>query len=71
MRVRGRAPDSVLYEHGHVLTPGRHVGAEEDEGEPFDERFPKLVANLEEQFAEGDKLVVAIRAALRGLVNAR
>ncbi|KYF68881.1 hypothetical protein BE11_27410 [Sorangium cellulosum] len=40
--------------HQHVLTPGLHVGGMdvEDEQEPFEERFPKLVARLEAQFAE-------------------
>jgi type I restriction enzyme M protein len=32
--------------HGFVLTPGRFVGAEEQEndGEPFAEKYPQLVA---------------------------
>jgi type I restriction enzyme M protein len=55
--------------HGHVLTPGRYVGAEEveDDGEPFEEKMPRLVAELEAQFAESAKLEQAIRANLRGL----
>jgi type I restriction enzyme M protein len=55
--------------HGFVLTPGRYVGAEdtEDLGEPFEERFPKLVAKLEEQFAESGSLADAIREKLRSL----
>jgi type I restriction enzyme M protein len=57
--------------HGHVLTPGRYVGAEEveDEGEPFEERFPKLVAKLEEQFAAGERLQEVIRAQLRSFIS--
>jgi type I restriction enzyme M protein len=52
-----------------VLTPGRYVGAEaaEDDGEPFDEKMARLVAALDEQFAESDRLQAAIRANLRGL----
>jgi type I restriction enzyme M protein len=59
--------------HGHVLTPGRYVGSEEveDEGEPFEVRFPKLVAKLEEEFADGARLEKQIRSSLRGLTNGR
>jgi type I restriction enzyme M protein len=55
--------------HQHVLTPGRYVGAEEveEEGEPFEERFPKLVARLEAQFKAGDKLEDLIRRRLKDL----
>jgi type I restriction enzyme M protein len=55
--------------HGHVLTPGRYVGAEEveDDGEPFEEKMPRLVAELHTQFAESAKLEQAINANLRGL----
>ena len=55
--------------HGHVLTPGRYVGAEEveDDGEPFEEKMPRLVAELNAQFAESAKLEKAIQANLRGL----
>ena len=44
--------------HHHVLTPGRYVGAEdvEDDDEPFEVTFPKLVAKLEEQFEMGVRL---------------
>jgi type I restriction enzyme M protein len=57
--------------HQHVLTPGRYVGAEEveDDGEPFEERFPKLVAKLEAQFEEGSTLEATISNNLRGLLN--
>ena len=55
--------------HGFVLTPGRYVGAEEveDDGEPFDEKMPRLIAELEAQFAESAKLEQAIRSNLKGL----
>ncbi len=44
--------------HGHVLTPGRYVGAEEveDDCEPFEEKMKRLVAELNGQFAESAKL---------------
>jgi type I restriction enzyme M protein len=37
--------------HGHVLMPGRYVGAEaqEDDGEPFAEKMKRLTAVLHEQ----------------------
>ncbi|WP_342714119.1 class I SAM-dependent DNA methyltransferase [Bradyrhizobium sp. B039] len=37
-----------IRKHGHVLTPGRYVGAEdtEDDGVPFTERFAALKAQL-------------------------
>lgn len=49
--------------HGFVLTPGRYVGSEaiEDDDEPFEVKFPRLVAELESQFAESDKLTADIR----------
>jgi type I restriction enzyme M protein len=55
--------------HGHVLTPGRYVGAEEveDDGEPFEEKMPRLVAELHGQFEESAKLEKAIKANLKGL----
>ncbi|MFO0662995.1 MAG: class I SAM-dependent DNA methyltransferase [Polyangiaceae bacterium] len=57
--------------HQFVLTPGRYVGAEdiEDDQESFEERFPKLVAKLEEQFVQSDSLQAAIRRAL-GTIDA-
>jgi type I restriction enzyme M protein len=55
--------------HGHVLTPGRYVGAEDvaDDGEPFDEKMQKLVTELNAQFAESAKLEKAIKANLEGI----
>jgi len=63
------ATTDEIAAHGHVLTPGRYVGAEEvaDDGEPFEEKMPRLVAELNEQFAESAKLEQAIKENLRGL----
>lgn len=63
------ATAAEIAAHGHVLTPGRYVGAEEveDDGEPFDEKMPRLVAELNAHFAESAKLEQAIKANLRGL----
>lgn len=59
--------------HGHVLTPGRYVGAEavEDEGEPFDEKMPRLVAELEALFAESAALEETIRGNWREMGHGR
>jgi type I restriction enzyme M protein len=58
-----------IASHGYVLTPGRYVGAEdvEDEGEPFEMKMPKLVAELESMFAESAKLEAKIRENMKGL----
>lgn len=63
------ATTAEIVAHGHVLTPGRYVGAEEvaDDGEPFEEKMPRLVAELHAQFAESAKLEQAIQANLKGL----
>jgi type I restriction enzyme M protein len=63
------ATTAEIAAHGHVLTPGRYVGAEdvEDDGEPFEEKMPRLVAELHGQFSESAKLEKAIKANLRGL----
>jgi type I restriction enzyme M protein len=57
------APMEEVRKHGHVLTPGRYVGAEvqEDDGEPFEEKMARLVATLREQQAEARRLDEAIR----------
>jgi len=58
-----------IRKHGHVLTPGRYVGAEaqEDDGEPFEEKMQRLTATLREQQAAATKLDAAIAANLKGL----
>jgi type I restriction enzyme M protein len=63
------ATTKEIGSHGYVLTPGRYVGAEEveDGGDPFEEKMPRLVAELHAQFAESAKLEQAIKANLRGL----
>ena len=55
-----------IAKHGYVLSPGRYVGAEEqeDDGEPFAEKYPRLVAELEEQLAEGERLAAVVRERL-------
>jgi type I restriction enzyme M protein len=62
------ATTDEIATHGHVLTPGRYVGAEaaEDDDEPFEEKMKRLTAQLEQQFAESARLETAIRENLRG-----
>ncbi|MFM9104749.1 MAG: N-6 DNA methylase, partial [Cyanobium sp.] len=61
------ASTAEIAANGHVLTPGRYVGAEAvaDDGEPFEEKMPRLAAELEAQFAESARLEAAIRANLK------
>lgn len=58
-----------IREHGHVLTPGRYVGAEaqEDDGEPFEAKMRQLTATLAEQLKEATTLEKAIRRNLAEL----
>ncbi|MEJ3958907.1 class I SAM-dependent DNA methyltransferase [Brachymonas sp. G13] len=58
-----------IRKHGHVLTPGRYVGAaeQEDDGEPFEEKMMSLSAQWREQRAEAVKLDAAIEANLKEL----
>ena len=58
-----------IRKHGHVLTPGRYVGAEaaEDDGEAFADKMQRLSAQWREQQQEAAGLDVAIEANLREL----
>jgi len=62
-------PLAEIAQHGHVLTPGRYVGAEEveDDDEAFGEKMRKLTEKLGEQMAKGSELDALIRAKLGGL----
>jgi len=58
-----------IRKHAHVLTPGRYVGAaeQEDDGEPFEEKMLRLSSQWREQRAEALKLDAAIEANLKEL----
>jgi type I restriction enzyme M protein len=58
-----------IRKHGHVLTPGRYVGAAaaEEDDEPFEEKMARLVEELRAQQAEAAKLDAAIAANLEEL----
>jgi type I restriction enzyme M protein len=55
--------------HGHVLTPGRYVGAEEaeDDGVPFEDKMAALTAELATLTARGVALDHAIAANLAAI----
>ena len=58
-----------IRKHGHVLTPGRYVGAEPqpDDGEPFADKMARLSAQWREQQTEAQRLDVAIEENLARL----
>ena len=58
-----------IAQHGHVLTPGRYVGAEavEDNDEDFATKMQQLTEKLGEQMAKGAELDLLIRRKLGGL----
>ncbi|MNV90845.1 N-6 DNA Methylase [compost metagenome] len=62
-------PLAEIGQHGHVLTPGRYVGAAEveDDDEAFAEKMQKLTEKLGEQLAKGAELDALIRQKLGGL----
>jgi type I restriction enzyme M protein len=55
-----------IRKHGHVLTPGRYVGAEEaeDDGVSFQEKMQRLATQLRGQQVEACRLDDAIKANL-------
>ncbi len=55
-----------ITEHRFALTPGRYVGAsvEDDEDEPFEERFPLLEQRLAGQFRVSRALMEQVERAL-------
>jgi len=58
-----------MRKHGHVLTPGRYVGAEapEEDDEPFEKKMQRLSATLRMQRTETRKLDDAIATNLMEL----
>ena len=58
-----------IRKHGHVLTPGRYVGAAplDDDGEPFEKKMTRLATQWREQQAEAQRLDEEIEANLARL----
>ena len=63
------APLDEIRKHGHVLTPGRYVGAAaaEEDAEPFDAKMRRLTATLGAQYEESARLDTVIRENLARL----
>lgn len=61
-----------IRDHQFALTPGRYVGtdASNSDDEPFEERFPRLVRQLDAQLDESNRLAAEIRVTLAELVDA-
>ena len=58
-----------IRKHGHVLTPGRYVGAEpqQDDVEPFEQKMAHLVVQWGEQQAEARRLDATIMKNMKKL----
>jgi type I restriction enzyme M protein len=58
-----------IRKKGHILTPGRYVGAEEeeDDAEEFEEKMQGLTAELAEQIKKGQALDIAIKNNLESI----
>jgi type I restriction enzyme M protein len=58
-----------IRKHGHVLTPGRYVGAAEQESddEPFEEKMQRLAAQWREQQKEAARLDALIEVNLASI----
>ncbi len=61
-----------IREQHYVLTPGRYVGAADaEEPEDFEERLPRLMAQLEQELARAAVLDERLRALLKELCGGR
>lgn len=60
---------AAIQKHDFVLTPGRYVGAaeQEEDDEPFAEKMERLTGLLNSQFAESHRLETEIRKNFAGL----
>jgi type I restriction enzyme M protein len=58
-----------IQKHGHILTPGRYVGAveQEEDGEVFEEKMKRLTNELSGQFKESHRLEAEIKKNLKGI----
>jgi len=58
-----------IRHHGHILTPGRYVGAAEveDDGEPFEDKMARLTSCLRKQTEKSAKLDQIIWANLEDI----
>jgi type I restriction enzyme M protein len=58
-----------IRKQGHIMTPGRYVGNEEEDedNEVFEEKMQKLTVELAEQMKEANKLDAAIKKSFEGI----
>ena len=58
-----------IRKQGHILTPGRYVGTEEeeDDAEEFEEKMKRLTAELAEQMKVGNRLDEAMKKNLESI----
>src|SRR2546422_3945647 len=63
------APLEEIRKQSWILTPGRYVGAEEeeDDGEAFEEKMKRLTAELSQQIERGQKLDDEIKRNFEGI----
>ncbi len=63
------APLEEVRRHDYALTPGRYVGSAngDEDDEPFEEKFPRLLKQLEVQFAQAGVLEEEIKKQLGAL----
>jgi type I restriction enzyme M protein len=60
-----------IARQGFVLSPGRYVGAADvrDDGEPFSDKYSRLVMQLEACLAESERMTNVVRHLLSGLAD--
>lgn len=58
-----------IRKHNHILTPGRYVGAveEEEDDEAFEKKMKRLTAELARQMEEGKRLDDEIKKNLESI----
>jgi hypothetical protein len=65
--LRSETPPRRHLRHDQESNATTGAGGIEDDGNPFEEKMPRLVGELHAQFAEFAKLEAAIRANLKSL----
>jgi type I restriction enzyme M protein len=57
----------AIRKQGHILTPGRYIGSEEEseDGECFEEKMKSLLKELDKQFSESKELEATIKQNIK------
>jgi type I restriction enzyme M protein len=60
-----------IARQGFVLSPGRYVGAADvdEDAEPFSDKYPRLVRELESSLAESERMTGVVRSLIAGLAD--